>query len=97
MSKDLVRTLNDIFLITLTKFTTGGGFGGKETRSCMFSSPVAVAANKYDNHLLELLFISLSHRLKVPVRVMLDRNEDMMTSGTRHPFLGRYKVCTMSF
>ena len=23
---------------------------------------------------------------------MLDRNEDMMSSGGRHPFLGRYKV-----
>ena len=25
----------------------GGGFGGKETRSVMISTPVAVAANKY--------------------------------------------------
>jgi xanthine dehydrogenase/oxidase len=23
---------------------------------------------------------------------MLDRDEDMMISGTRHPFLGKYKV-----
>jgi xanthine dehydrogenase molybdopterin-binding subunit B len=23
---------------------------------------------------------------------MLDRDEDMMVSGTRHPFLGRYKI-----
>lgn len=23
---------------------------------------------------------------------MLDRNEDMITTGGRHPFLGRYKV-----
>ena len=23
---------------------------------------------------------------------MLDRNEDMRTTGTRHPYLGRYKV-----
>ena len=28
-----------------------------------------------------------------PVRLMLDRDEDMITSGWRHPFLGRYKVC----
>ena len=27
-----------------------------------------------------------------PVRIMLDRNEDMMSSGGRHPFLGLYKV-----
>ena len=27
-----------------------------------------------------------------PVRCMLDRDEDMMMTGTRHPFLFRYKV-----
>ena len=25
----------------------GGGFGGKDTRNCMFSTALAVAANKY--------------------------------------------------
>lgn len=54
----------------------GGGFGGKETRSLVLCVPVAVAAYK------------LNH----PVRCMLDRDEDMMVSGTRHPFLGKYKV-----
>ncbi|CAI8021900.1 Xanthine dehydrogenase/oxidase [Geodia barretti] len=54
----------------------GGGFGGKETRGCYLSTAVAVAANKVQR----------------PVRIMLDRNEDMMTSGGRHPFLGVYKV-----
>ena len=32
------------------------------------------------------------HRVQRPVRIMLDRNEDMVSSGGRHPFLGRYKV-----
>ena len=27
-----------------------------------------------------------------PVRCMLERDEDMMMMGTRHPFLGKYKV-----
>ncbi|KAK3093911.1 hypothetical protein FSP39_021700 [Pinctada imbricata] len=54
----------------------GGGFGGKETRSVVISVPVAVAANKH----------------KVPVRCMLDRDEDMVISGTRHPFFAKYKV-----
>ncbi|XP_064383993.1 xanthine dehydrogenase/oxidase-like isoform X2 [Halichondria panicea] len=54
----------------------GGGFGGKETRSCYLSTAVTVAANKY----------------QVPVRIMLDRNEDMISSGGRHPFLAKYKV-----
>lgn len=27
-----------------------------------------------------------------PVRIVLDRDEDMATTGHRHPFLGRYKA-----
>lgn len=57
-------------------FILGGGFGGKETRSTSVAVPVAIAANK----------------LNCSVRCMLDRDEDMILSGTRHPFLGRYKV-----
>lgn len=54
----------------------GGGFGGKESRPTLLTIPVAFAA----------------HRLQKPVRCMLDRDEDMMISGTRHPFLFKYKV-----
>uniref|UniRef100_A0A8C9G5R8 Xanthine dehydrogenase n=1 Tax=Pavo cristatus TaxID=9049 RepID=A0A8C9G5R8_PAVCR len=32
------------------------------------------------------------NRIGRPVRCMLDRDEDMLISGGRHPFLGRYKV-----
>ena len=31
-------------------------------------------------------------RLRRPVRIMLDRDEDMCSTGTRHAFVGRYKV-----
>ncbi|KYK56124.1 xanthine dehydrogenase [Drechmeria coniospora] len=54
----------------------GGGFGGKETRSVILSSVVALAAKKTGR----------------PVRCMLTREEDMVTMGQRHPFLARYKV-----
>ncbi|CAM1510465.1 Fc.00g008000.m01.CDS01 [Cosmosporella sp. VM-42] len=54
----------------------GGGFGGKETRSVTLSSALALAAKK----------------TKKPVRYMLSREEDMVTSGQRHPFLGKYKI-----
>ncbi|XP_029159752.1 xanthine dehydrogenase-like [Nylanderia fulva] len=54
----------------------GGGFGGKESRAALLAIPVAFAA----------------HRLQKPVRCMLDRDEDMLISGTRHPFLFKYKV-----
>ncbi len=33
-----------------------------------------------------------AHCTGVPVRCMLDRNEDMASSGGRNPFLARYKV-----
>ena len=54
----------------------GGGFGGKETRSIQLAAIVAVAANK----------------VRRPVRCMLNRDEDILTSGQRHPFLARWKV-----
>ncbi|CAK1600926.1 unnamed protein product [Parnassius mnemosyne] len=54
----------------------GGGFGGKESRGILVSLPVAFAA----------------HKLNRPVRCMLDRDEDMQMTGTRHPFLIKYKV-----
>lgn len=54
----------------------GGGFGGKETRSVPVSMVCALAAAKTQK----------------PVRVMLDRDEDMLMSGHRHPFMAKYKV-----
>ncbi|XP_071810476.1 xanthine dehydrogenase/oxidase-like isoform X1 [Asterias amurensis] len=54
----------------------GGGFGGKESRTCLHAGVCAVAANKVNR----------------PVRLMLDRNEDMLITGTRHPILGRYRA-----
>jgi xanthine dehydrogenase/oxidase len=54
----------------------GGGFGGKETRSIQLAGICATAANK----------------IRRPVRCMLNRDEDMVTSGQRHPFLSRWKI-----
>jgi xanthine dehydrogenase/oxidase len=54
----------------------GGGFGGKETRSICLAAQMAVAAKKN----------------RRPVRCMLDRDEDMISSGQRHPFAAKYKV-----
>uniref|UniRef100_A0A4W3HK49 Xanthine dehydrogenase n=1 Tax=Callorhinchus milii TaxID=7868 RepID=A0A4W3HK49_CALMI len=54
----------------------GGGFGGKESRSTLLALAVAVAA----------------YKTKCPVRCMLNRDEDMLVTGGRHPFLGHYKV-----
>ncbi|KAB0396072.1 hypothetical protein E2I00_020115 [Balaenoptera physalus] len=54
----------------------GGGFGGKETRGIMMTVAVALAA----------------YKTGYPVRCMLDRDEDMLITGGRHPFLARYKI-----
>ncbi|XP_033104999.1 xanthine dehydrogenase/oxidase-like [Anneissia japonica] len=54
----------------------GGGFGGKETKAGLLAARAAVA----------------SHKLNRPIRCVLDRDEDMGSTGTRHAYLGRYKV-----
>lgn len=54
----------------------GGGFGGKETRSVYVTCAAAIAA----------------YKLHKPVRISLDRDEDMSSSGTRHPYYSTYKV-----
>lgn len=54
----------------------GGGFGGKETRSGFLAAVASVPA----------------HQLNRPVKITLDRDVDMMITGQRHSFLGKYKV-----
>lgn len=54
----------------------GGGFGGKETQAVHFAAMAAFAA----------------HHLKRPARLILTKDEDMMTTGKRHPFKNFYKV-----
>ncbi|KAL5708166.1 hypothetical protein ACHQM5_018991 [Ranunculus cassubicifolius] len=54
----------------------GGGFGGKETRTAIFAAAAAVP----------------SYLLNRPVKITLDRDIDMMVSGQRHSFYGKYKV-----
>ncbi|MDD4944205.1 MAG: molybdopterin-dependent oxidoreductase, partial [Rhodoferax sp.] len=54
----------------------GGGFGGKETQAGHLAVWAAVAA----------------HRLKKPVKLRLDRDDDFMLTGKRHPFSYDYTV-----
>lgn len=54
----------------------GGGFGGKESRAHLVALPAAIAC----------------YKLQRPVRCMLDRDEDILMTGTRHPFKYTYKV-----
>ncbi|KAK7505493.1 hypothetical protein BaRGS_00003238 [Batillaria attramentaria] len=75
------QTVAGVLGLPLNKVRTtarrvGGAFGGKETRDCMVTLPVVVAAVKHGR----------------PVRCALERDEDMMMTGTRHPCLGKYKI-----
>lgn len=54
----------------------GGAYGGKESRSTPIAMLVALAARKESR----------------PVRMMLNRDEDIATSGQRHPFQSHWKV-----
>lgn len=54
----------------------GGGFGGKESRSLFVSAAAAVAAQT----------------ARRPVRLILDRDTDMLITGTRHAFLAHYEA-----
>ncbi|XP_027534025.1 aldehyde oxidase 2-like [Neopelma chrysocephalum] len=58
----------------------GGAFGGKITKPSLFAVIAAVAANKTGH----------------PVRFVLERNMDMLITGGRHPFFGKYKVGFMN-
>ncbi|GMF37068.1 unnamed protein product [Phytophthora fragariaefolia] len=62
--------------ITSTTKRIGGGFGGKETRTVFVTCAAAVAA----------------HVMKRPVKCLLERHIDMLTTGGRHPFYAKYKV-----
>ena len=52
----------------------GGGFGGKETQAGHLAVWAAVAAQKF----------------KAPVKLRLDRDDDFMVTGKRHPFAYEY-------
>nr|MDQ6881087.1 xanthine dehydrogenase molybdopterin binding subunit [Pseudomonadota bacterium] len=54
----------------------GGGFGGKETQAGHLAVWAALAANQF----------------KRPVKLRLDRDDDFMVTGKRHPFAYDYDV-----
>lgn len=54
----------------------GGGFGGKESQAAHFAAMAALAA----------------HKLKRPARLILTKDDDMKTTGKRHPFKINYEV-----
>uniref|UniRef100_A0A8C2TUD2 Aldehyde oxidase 1 n=1 Tax=Coturnix japonica TaxID=93934 RepID=A0A8C2TUD2_COTJA len=58
----------------------GGAFGGKLLKAGLLASVASVAANKTNR----------------AVRLILSRGDDMLITGGRHPFIGKYKVGFMN-
>jgi xanthine dehydrogenase large subunit len=54
----------------------GGGFGGKESQPSLIAAAAAV----------------LAHKAQRPVKLRLDRDDDMLATGKRHDFVADYEV-----
>ena len=54
----------------------GGGFGGKETQAGHLAVWAAIAA----------------HHLRCPIKLRLDRDDDFLITGKRHPFAYHYRA-----
>ena len=65
-----------IHAVTCEVRRMGGGFGGKETQPAIIAGIAAVLARKAGR----------------PVKLRLDRDDDMLMTGKRHDFLVRYDV-----
>ena len=62
--------------ITVETRRIGGGFGGKETQSFIFSA-ICTLLSKKTNH---------------PVKLRMDRDDDIIITGKRHDFYSEYEV-----
>lgn len=73
----VAKALNlDSNQVTVEIRRMGGGFGGKESQSALFACVAALAAQK----------------LNRPVKLRLDRDDDMLATGKRHCFYYQYEV-----
>ena len=66
----------DLHAVCVTCRRMGGGFGGKETQAGHLAVWAAIAA----------------HKFHCPVKLRLDRDDDFLVTGKRHPFSYRYSV-----
>ena len=69
----------------------GGGFGGKESVAPLIAVPTALAASRLVEDGEDVRNKS-SIRLRRPVKLVLERADDMALTGNRHPFRFDYKV-----
>ncbi|MBI1907547.1 MAG: xanthine dehydrogenase molybdopterin binding subunit [Rhodocyclales bacterium] len=77
MQQLIAHSLNkDANQVVVEMRRMGGGFGGKESQSALFACVAALAA----------------HTLQRPVKLRVDRDDDMMITGKRHGFDYDYEV-----
>ena len=62
--------------ITVVVRRIGGGFGGKETQSFIFAAICTLLAKK----------------TKRPVKLRIDRDDEIIITGKRHDFYSEYEV-----
>ena len=62
--------------ITVVVRRIGGGFGGKETQSFIFAAICTLLAKK----------------TQLPVKLRMDRDDDIIITGKRHDFYSKYEV-----
>lgn len=62
--------------VTVEVRRMGGAFGGKETQAALFAAAAALVASRTGR----------------PARFRCDRDDDMVMTGKRHPFVVRYEV-----
>ena len=75
--KILAKMLNQLDnSITVDVRRIGGGFGGKETQSFIFAA----------------ISTLLSYKSKKPVKIRMDRDDDIIITGKRHDFFSEYEV-----
>ncbi|XP_037705295.1 aldehyde oxidase 2 isoform X3 [Choloepus didactylus] len=79
------KTVSSTLGIPINRITchvkrVGGGFGGKVGRPAVFGAIAAVGTFKTGH----------------PIRLVLDREDDMLITGGRHPLFGKYKVGFMN-
>ncbi len=64
------------FQVVVETARMGGGFGGKETQGAHFAAMAALGARATGR----------------PVRMWLNRDQDMVQTGKRHPFYSKYRA-----
>ncbi|XP_031224701.1 aldehyde oxidase 2 [Mastomys coucha] len=79
------KTVSSALNIPISRITchvkrVGGGFGGKVGKPAVFGAIAAVGAVKTGH----------------PIRLVLDREDDMLITGGRHPLFAKYKVGFMN-